>query len=100
MTTFLSKAWGDRTSDQLITRGSCFLDLVEPNDLILADKGFTITEDLMMHKASLEIPPPSSGVDQMTKEKVKLTKKIANARIHVERAIGRMKWFSILQTNN
>lgn len=97
MITFLSKAWGGRASDQLITRESGFLDLVEPNDLILADRGFTIKEDLMMRKATLEIPPPSSGVEQMTKEKVKLTKKIANARIHVERAIGRMKWFSILQ---
>lgn len=71
--------------------------MVEPNDLILADRGFTIKEDLMLRRATLEIPPPSSGVEQMTKEKVKLTKKVANARIHVERAIGRMKWFCILQ---
>ena len=33
----------------------------------------------------------------MSKDKVIVTKKIANARIHVERAIGRMKVFSILR---
>ena len=33
----------------------------------------------------------------MSKDKVIVTKKIANAWIHVERAIGRMKVFSILR---
>lgn len=97
MITFLSKAWGGRASDQLITRESGFLRHIEPTDLILADRGFTIKEDLMMRGATLEIPPPSSGLEQMSRQKVKKTKKIANARIHVERAIGRMKWFAILK---
>ena len=34
----------------------------------------------------------------MTGKDVQETKKIANARIHVERAIGRMKNFAILKT--
>lgn len=63
----------------------------------MADRGFTIKEDLMVRGATLEIPPPSSGLEQMSKDKVIATKKIANARIHVERAIGRMKVFSILK---
>lgn len=97
MITFLSKAWGGRASDQHITRESGFLDLLEPTDLIMADRGFTIKEDLMMRGATLEIPPPSSGLEQMCRDKVLATKKIANARIHVERAIGRMKVFAILK---
>jgi len=97
MISFLSKAWGGRASDRVITKESGFLDLVEPIDLILADRGFTIKEELMLRRATLQIPPPSSGVEQMTKEKVNLTKKIANSRIHVERAIGRLKWFNILR---
>ena len=51
----------------------------------------------MLRRAKLDIPPPSSGLEQMTKDNVKRTKKIANARIHVERAIGCMKWFTIIQ---
>ena len=34
----------------------------------------------------------------MSKSEVETTKKIANARIHVERAIGRLKWFNMLDS--
>ena len=98
MITFLSKACGGRASDQHITKTSEFIDLIEPGDLILADRGFTIKEDIMMKGAFLKIPPPSSGHEQMTGKDVQETKKIVNARIHVERAIGRMKNFAILKT--
>ena len=46
MITCLSKAWGGRASDQHITKTSGFIDLIEPGDLILADRGFTIKEDI------------------------------------------------------
>ncbi|PIK56573.1 hypothetical protein BSL78_06541 [Apostichopus japonicus] len=95
MISFRSKAWGGRTSDQHITRESGFFNLVDPGDLILADRGFTIREDLLIQGARLEIPPPSKGIEQMTRSDT--LKTIANARIHVERAIGRMKTFHILQ---
>ena len=38
MITFLSNAWGGRASDQHITKTSGFIDLIEPGDLILADR--------------------------------------------------------------
>jgi len=100
MISFLSKAWGDRASDQHITRESGFLDLLERTDLLMADRGFTIKEDLMVRGATPEIPPPSSGLEQMSKDKVVATKKIANARIHVERAIARMKVFFNFKENS
>ena len=75
MISFLSKAWGGRASDQHITGESGFLDLLEPTDLVMADRGFTIKEDLMVRGATLEIPPPSSGLEQMSKDKVIVTKK-------------------------
>ena len=97
MISFLSVGWGGRTSDKRIVNESGFLDLVDPGDVILADRGFTINSELLMRHAKLEIPPPSSGWEQQTAEDVAKTKKVANARIHVERAIGRMKWFVILK---
>ncbi|XP_063967299.1 uncharacterized protein LOC135156981 [Lytechinus pictus] len=97
MISFLSKAWGGRASDVHITRESGFLNLIDPGDLILADRGFIIKEDLLIRHAKLEIPPPSKGLEQQAPKDVEKTKKNANARIHVERAIGRMKWFAILQ---
>ena len=52
---------------------------------------------LMVRGATLEVPPSRSGLEQMSKNKVIVTNKIAYAQIHVERAIGRMKAFSILK---
>ena len=47
----------------------------------------------MVREATLEISPPSSGLEQMSKDKVIVTKKIVNAQIHVKKAIARMKFF-------
>lgn len=95
---FISRAWGGRTTDRYIVQKSGFLDLIEPYDLILADRGFTIREDLLFKNAYLEIPPPSAGLQQMARDSVLKTKKVANARIHVERAINRIKWFKFLSS--
>ena len=95
--TFLSKAWGGRTSDQHLTKNSGFLNLLDPKEVILADRGFTIEEELLVRQASLFIPPPGSGLEQQSRKEVMETKRIANARIHVERAINRIKWYTILQ---
>ena len=87
MITFLSKVWGGKASDQHITKASGFLDFLEPGDPILADRGFTIKEDIMTKDASLQISPSTSGHEQMTGKNVQETKKIASVIIHVERAI-------------
>ena len=93
---YLSKGWGGRTSDRHVVASSGFLDLIDPGDLILADRGFAIHADVLKRHATLEIPPPSSGWEQHVSDDVKKTKRIANTRIHVERAIGRLKVFRIL----
>ncbi|KAJ8030934.1 Protein ALP1-like [Holothuria leucospilota] len=93
---FVSRSYGGRASDVHIVRESGFLDLIEPYDTIMADRGFPIQEDLMLRFSSLEIPPAAKGNRQMTRSNVKQTKKVANLRIHVERAINRLKDFKIL----
>lgn len=94
---FLSKYYRGRMSDRQIVRESSFLDLIDPGDIILADRGLPIREELLLRYANLVIPPPGSGIQQMTRENVEKTKSIANVRIHVERAINRIKWFAILK---
>ena len=76
MISFLSVGWGGRTSNKRIVNESGFLDLVDPRDVILGDRRFTINSELLMRHAKLEIPPPCSGCEQRTANVAK-TKKVA-----------------------
>ncbi|KAM7430634.1 hypothetical protein ABFA07_018677 [Porites harrisoni] len=94
---FISEAWGGRTSDVHLTRESEFYNILEPYDAVMADRGFTIAEDLLLHRADLFIPPGKRGQEQFTKADVQKTKTIANLRIFVEQAIRRLKTFRIIK---
>ena len=70
--------------------------MIEPYDEIMADRGFKLREDLMMHMATLCIPPSCASM-QMLPHDVSGTLNIANVRIYVERAIARLKVFLLLK---
>lgn len=93
--TFVSKAYPGSTSDKKIVEHSEIMKQMVPGDLILADKGFLI-KDLLPPGVSLNIPPFLS-TPQFTESQVYETERIAKARIHVERAIQRIKCYNILQ---
>ena len=94
---FVSDAWGGRVSDKVLTQNCGFLDLLERDDVVLADRGFPIAEDVALHHAHLHIPPGRRGAQQMTQADVAKTKEIANLRIFVEQAIRRLKTFRLLK---
>ena len=98
---FISNIWGGNTSDRYITEHSGFLDLVSPGDEIMADRGFTIRDLLTERKAYLTIPPFTRKCKwgkgkYLNASEIQKTRKIANLRIHVERAIQRLKEFRML----
>lgn len=73
-----------------------FLKLIEPGDEIMADKGFPqIKSELLKCKCTLVMPPFAIN-SQFTREEVLEGYSIASVRIHVERAIQRIKLFKIL----
>ena len=92
---FPSSCYRGRISDKFITRDSGFYDLLERDDEVMADRGFQSQEDLLLHFCRLFIPPGARVNNQMTK--IKKKKEVSNLRIHVERAINRIKFFRVLK---
>ena len=95
---FLSKCWGGRVSDKHLTAHSGFTNHLIHGDLVLADRGFDISEDLSLVGASLAIPPFTKGKKQLSQSEVERARELSRVRIHVERAIGRIKTYKILQS--
>ena len=88
---FLSKCWGGRVSDKAITQDSHFLRMLEPGDIVLADRGFTVSEDIALHGGKLKIPAFSRGKEQLSQKDTEKSKELSRVRIHVERVIGQIK---------
>ena len=93
---FVSDCYGGRASDKFIVMDSRFMNHLEPFDQVMADRGFKIRDDLAMYQANLAIPPSTVGKFQMPSQDVLETSRLANVRIYVEQAIGRVKHFKIL----
>ena len=99
VTSFVSDSWGGRVSDKHLTRESGFLKKLLPGDVVLADRGFDITEDVALMQVSLEIPAFTKGMTQLTPVDIEKTRKLGNLRIHIERVIGATRQrFSILSS--
>ena len=89
-----SPCYPGSTSDKAIVKHSNVLKELRSGDLILADKGFLISELLPMG-VSLNIPPFLTR-KQFTPTQVMKTRSIAKARIHVERFNIRLKRYRIV----
>ena len=95
--TFISDAFEGSISDKAITKASGFYDFIDQGDVVCADRGFTIEEELLEKGALLKIPPFMKGKSALSIEEEAVTKIIAKARIHVERFNQRMKIFQWLK---
>ena len=74
---FVSSLYAGRTSDRKITKDCEILDLLEPNDQIMADRGFDIQDD-PPNNVTLNIPPFLDGKDQLSLDEELTTRKIAS----------------------
>ena len=96
--TFISNCWGGRVSDRFLTANSGLLRHLKHGDLIIADRRFDIVDDLALVGATLAIPPFTKGKPQLSQREIEFSRGLSSVRIHVERAIGRMKNYKILQS--
>lgn len=88
---FVSELYSGSISDPEIVKKSGYLDYVQSGDLIMADKGFLIQDQLAAKGASLVIPNFLSSKNQFSKSETEENKKVASLRIHVERYMERLK---------
>ena len=94
----MSEAWGGRVSGKYLTNNYGILSHLLPGDVVLADRGFAISESVGMMQARLHIPSFTKEEDQLIASEVEETRDIANVRIHVKCVIGAVRQrYSILQ---
>ena len=84
---------GGYLTNKLLGKG--VLDLLDAGDNVMVDRGFDIS-NIVPDGVTVNMPPFLAGRDQMTAAETEETMTIASVRIHVERAIGRMKTYHIL----
>ncbi|XP_022807417.1 uncharacterized protein LOC111344455 [Stylophora pistillata] len=88
---FVSQAWGGRTSDKFIPENCGILTKLVPGDTVIADRGFTISESAGLKNGKLVIPAFTKGKAQLDPVDVERSRGIASVRIHVERVIGLLR---------
>lgn len=94
---FTSDCFEGNISDKQIVIRSNLVEKLEKDDVIIADRGFTISDILREKGVKLVIPPFLGRREKFTDEEAAQTRLIARARIHIERYNERIKNFRILQ---
>ncbi|XP_068757544.1 uncharacterized protein [Montipora capricornis] len=92
---FTSELYCGSISDPDIVKRSGYLQHIQRGDSVMADKGFTIRDELAAVGGRLVLPHFLSGKRQFSQEEAEHNKKIASLRIHVERYMERLKTWHI-----
>ncbi len=95
---YISPLYGGATSDKALlnmTGSGSLMELLEDGDVIMSDRGFSLD---LKHKHLNIIHPPflERKAQQLSPKKVIETRIIARHRIHVERCMGRIKNYKLL----
>ena len=101
---YTSKPYGGHVTDKELVEQSGLIDELVEKGLpgkgyhVMADRGFnTIAPELVKNNIHYVAPPSKrTGEPQSNPEDANFTRDVANLRIHVERAIGAMKQWRIL----
>lgn len=94
---FVSSGYSGKSSDKFVVNSEKLLDKFEFGDAIMVDKGFLIEEECAAKGIQLVRPTFfQSHLKQFEAAEVISNTKVAVARVHVERVIGRMKIFDVM----
>jgi hypothetical protein len=97
---YISQGYGGRSTDVHITLDKKifavvddenFLDKLQKDDVVLADRGFLVEEEVRKRGARLLTPVFLGRRTRLTRSEVNYSRKVSNVRIHVERVIGKLR---------
>ena len=94
---YISQAYAGSCTDRFITENTNVAAKFTPDFMVLFDKGFNVQDIFLNRQVKCVLPPFVRSKQQFTRSEVYQGKRIARARIHVERVIGRLKEFRLLQ---
>ncbi|CAH2087061.1 unnamed protein product [Euphydryas editha] len=85
---YISSGYGGRISDTLLVENCEFLEQLEPESWVLADRGFKHIEQLLIQKKCHLLRPPSVNQGaKLSKKEAHQTKQIASLRIFTLRGV-------------
>ena len=85
---FLSEGWGGRVSDKQISVDSGFLDKISMGDCILADRVY------LQRRVGVSLCYTEGST---FRKEVDTSRQLSNIRIHIEKVIGQVQKFRMLQ---
>ncbi|XP_054708719.1 uncharacterized protein LOC129218465 [Uloborus diversus] len=95
--TFVSDLYCGSISDKELFIRSGMLQKLEPEDMVMADKGFRIDKELQAKQCTLKTPTFLGDRIQFPVLERENNNMLSNNRVHVERAIGRIKFFKYFE---
>jgi hypothetical protein len=94
---FLSKAFCGNSRDDFVMQDSGFLNLLKPQDVIIADKSFSKMESqIAERKATLMCPSSRKGLQKDAKDSYV----VESSRVCIERTLRKIIGFGILKDKN
>ncbi|KAH9384742.1 hypothetical protein HPB48_026755 [Haemaphysalis longicornis] len=92
---FVPNLWGGRVSDSELVEKSGLVDLLQPGDAVMFDKGFRL-DAVLPPTVTVHMPPFKKGSTAFLCTSNENKERLPSARIHVERVIRRIKEFHFL----
>lgn len=97
LTSFISPAYGGSASDRQLVERSPLINLCEPGDSVMSDKGFNVQDLFASRDITINIPTFFKKQNRMSGNTVLRDRKISSKRVHIVRIIGLAKTFKILK---
>jgi hypothetical protein len=96
LTSYVYPSYGGSASDRQIIERSEMMRACDPEDSIMADKGFNVQDLFATSNVTINIPTFFKKNNRISGKTVMKDRRIASKRVHVERIIGLAKTYKIL----